>query len=85
MAYLFGGDFFTKEHYQQGIARQSNIGSPEVQAAMQAQADLITKLRVWPSDADRGALGSPAPSLTKMFTTGNLAMLYDTGSEWPTW
>jgi multiple sugar transport system substrate-binding protein len=83
-AYLFGGDFFTKEHYEKGVAKQSNIGSSEVQAAMQAQADLITKLMVWPSDADRNTLGSPAPSYTKMFTTGNLAMMFDTGSEWPT-
>jgi len=84
MAYLFGGDFFTKEHYEKGIARQSNIGSPEVRLAMQAEAELITKLNVWPTDADRGGLGSPSPSLTQMFTRGNLAMLYDTGSEWPT-
>ena len=84
MAYLFGGDFFTKEHYEKGVARQSNIGSPEVQAAMQAEADLITKLNVWPTDADRGSLGAPAPSLTQMFARGNLAMLFDTGSEWPT-
>jgi multiple sugar transport system substrate-binding protein len=84
MAYLFGGDFFTKEHYEKGIARASNIGTPEVQAAMQAEADLITKLNVWPTDADRGTLGSPAPSLTQMFARGNLAMLFDTGSEWPT-
>jgi multiple sugar transport system substrate-binding protein len=84
MAYLFGGDFFVKEHYDKGIAKQSNIGSPEVLAAMSAEADLITKLHVWPSDADRSALGSPAPSATKMFTQGQLAMMFDTGSEWPT-
>ncbi len=83
-AYLFGGDFFTKEHYEKGIAKASNMGTPEVQAAMQAQADLINKLMIWPSDADRNTLGSPAPSYTKMFTTGNLAMMFDTGSEWPT-
>ncbi|HEV2126012.1 MAG TPA: sugar ABC transporter substrate-binding protein, partial [Chloroflexota bacterium] len=83
MAYLFGGDFFTKEHYEKGIARQSNIGTPEVQAAMQAEADAITKLQIWPNDADRATLGTPAPGYTDMFVKGNLAMLYDTGSEWP--
>lgn len=83
MAYLFGGDFFTKDHYAKGVAKQSNIGTPEVQAAMQAEADLINRFKVWPSDAERANLGAPAPGLTKMFTSGQLAMLYDTGSEWP--
>ena len=82
MAYLFGGDFFTKEHYQKGVAKQSNIGTPEVQAAMEAEADLINKLRLWPSDADRATFGSPAPDTSMLFASGNLAMLYDTGSEW---
>ena len=83
MAYLFGGDFFTKEHYEKGVARQSNIGSPEVQAAMQAESDLINRLKVWPSDAERSTLGSPSPSYRDMFSKGHLAMYYDTGSEWP--
>ena len=82
-AYQFGGDFFTKEHYQKGAARQSNIGSPEVQAAMQAQADLITKLRVWPSSADAASVGITASANRNMFARGHLAMLFDTGSEWP--
>jgi multiple sugar transport system substrate-binding protein len=83
MAYLFGGDFFTKDHYEKGVAKQSNIGTPEVQAAMQAESDAINKLHIWPNDADRATLGSPAPGYTDMFAKGNLAMLYDTGSEWP--
>jgi multiple sugar transport system substrate-binding protein len=84
MAYLFGGDFFTKEHYEKGIARQSNIGSPEVQAAMQAEADLITKQRVWPLESEGAAIGITSSVYRTMFARGNLAMLYDTGSEWPT-
>jgi ABC-type glycerol-3-phosphate transport system substrate-binding protein len=80
-AYLFGGDFFTKEHYANGVAKESNMGSPEVLAAISAEADLLTKLRVWPSADEQQAAG--ANGLTPMFTAGRLAMLLDTGSEWP--
>jgi multiple sugar transport system substrate-binding protein len=80
-AYLFGGDFFTKEHYANGVAKESNIGTPEVQAAIAAEADLINKLHVWPTQEDLQAAG--ANGLTDQFTTGRLAMLFDTGSEWP--
>ncbi|MDQ3699596.1 MAG: sugar ABC transporter substrate-binding protein, partial [Chloroflexota bacterium] len=81
LAYLFGGDFFTKEHYANGIARQSNISTPEVQAAMSARADLMHKLRAYPTPADLSAIGSTG--LTPLFIAGGLGMLFDTGSEWP--
>lgn len=81
LAYLFGGDFFTKEHYQNGVAKASNMGTPEVKASMEARYDLMHKLRVYPTPADDEALGTG--SHTKQFTDGKLAMLMDTGSEWP--
>ncbi len=83
LAYLFGGDFFTKEHYQKGIAKESNMGAPEVLAAMQAESDLINKLALWPKAEDvRAALGSSSTDYSVLFANGGLAMLYDTGSEW---
>ena len=81
LAYQFGGDFFTKEHYANGLARTSNIGSPEVLAAMTARADLMNKTRVWPTQADFAAVG--INGLTPLFIAGRLGMLMDTGSEWP--
>jgi multiple sugar transport system substrate-binding protein len=81
MAYLFGGDFFTKDHYQKGIAKESNMGSPDVLAAMQAEADLINKLKLWPSNAEAQAAFN-STDYSKIFASGNLAMLFDTGSEW---
>jgi multiple sugar transport system substrate-binding protein len=81
LAYLFGGDFFTKEHYATGMARASNMGSPEVLAAMTARADLLQKARVWPTQGDFQAVG--ISGLTPLFIAGRLGMLMDTGSEWP--
>jgi multiple sugar transport system substrate-binding protein len=81
LAYQFGGDFFTKEHYANGVARASNIGSPEVLAAMTARAELMQRLRVWPTQADFQAVG--ISGLTPLFIAGRLGMLMDTGSEWP--
>jgi multiple sugar transport system substrate-binding protein len=81
LAYQFGGDFFTKEHYATGLAKASNMGSPEVLAAMTARADLMNKTRVWPTQADFQAVG--INGLTPLFIAGRLGMLMDTGSEWP--
>lgn len=81
LSYLFGGDFFTKEHYATGLAKRSAIGSPEVQAAMTARADLMHKLRVYPTPADASSLGGG--SHTQQFIAGRLAMLLETGASWP--
>ncbi|HEX2033611.1 MAG TPA: sugar ABC transporter substrate-binding protein [Chloroflexota bacterium] len=81
LAYLFGGDFFTKEHYANGVARTSNIASPEVLAAMTARAELMHRHRVYPRPDDLRAAGTS--SLTAHFIAGRLGMLFDTGSEWP--
>ncbi len=82
LAYLFGGDFFKKEQYEKGVAKESNIGAPEVLAGVSARADLHNKLRVAPRSADIQASG--ARNSTDMFSLGKLGMLFDTGSEWPT-
>ena len=81
LAYQFGGDFFTKEHYANGVARTSNIGTPEVLAAMTVRVELMQRLRVWPTQADFQSVG--ISGLTPLFIAGRLGMLMDTGSEWP--
>src|SRR4029453_8816617 len=63
------------------MARASNMGSPEVLAAMTARADLLQKARVWPTQGDFQAVG--ISGLTPLFIAGRLGMLMDTGSEWP--
>lgn len=80
LSYLFGGDFFTKEHYETGIAKTHKVNSPEVREAMQARADLMHKLRVYPTPADAKELGTANHG--DQFANGQLAMLYDTGATW---
>jgi multiple sugar transport system substrate-binding protein len=81
LAYLFGGDWFTKQHYETGVSKEHRASPPEVRQAMEARADLMHKLRVYPTPADAGALGTG--NHRQQFINGNLAMYFDTGSEWP--
>ena len=46
-----------------------------------ARAELMQRLRVWPTQADFQAVG--ISGLTPLFIAGRLGMLMDTGSEWP--
>jgi ABC-type glycerol-3-phosphate transport system substrate-binding protein len=48
---------------------------------MAARADLMHKLRVYPTPADASVLGSG--NHTTQFIAGRLGMLFDSGSEWP--
>ncbi|MBI3974195.1 MAG: sugar ABC transporter substrate-binding protein [Chloroflexi bacterium] len=81
LAYLFGGDWFTKEHYETGVSKTHKATSPEVREAMQARADLMHKLRAYPTPADGKDLGTT--NHRQQFVNGRLAMFFDTGSEWP--
>lgn len=79
LSYLWGGDSWTPEHYQNFIAPKSNFNSPENVAAHQWRQDLIYKYKVHPDPSiDQGLNQFANP-----FKTGKQAMVMDGG--WQYW
>jgi len=75
-AWIWGGDWFTKEAYDTGLAKECIADSPEVIKGLQLGADLIHVDKVMPSPAEYQtiqALGDP-------FLTSKVAMVE--GSTW---
>lgn len=60
LAYLGGGDAFLPESYQTGLAKTTQLDTPEVLAGVQAAYDLLYKDRV-----------DPTPDLNKSLTAGS--------------
>ncbi|MBV7328808.1 extracellular solute-binding protein [Chloroflexi bacterium TSY] len=75
LAYLYGGDAFTPEHYETGLSQTSQLDSDLVIEAVQARADLVYKDEVSPSPADLESLSQ----LGNIFMTGKIGMV-DSGS-----
>jgi multiple sugar transport system substrate-binding protein len=77
LAYLWGGDCFTKEHYETGMSQTSQLDSRPVIDAAQAQADLIYKHQVTPTPAETKTIGQ----LGNIFMTGRVAMTKGLASD----
>ena len=78
LAYLWGGDAYRKEMYEQGIDDRTTVDSEASQQAHQFKYDLIHKYKVHPSTADMkgvSILGDP-------FKTGRVAMVVAGGWDW---
>lgn len=78
LAYLWGGDTYRKQMYDQGIDDQTTIDSAESQEAHQFKQDLIQKHHVNPASSDNQAInvvGDP-------FKTGRIAMSVQGGWSW---
>lgn len=78
LAYLWGGDTYRKQMFEQGIDDQTTVDSPESQQAHQFKQDLIQKYHVHAATSDNQAitvLGDP-------FKTGRIAMTVQGGWAW---
>lgn len=78
LAYLWGGDAYRQQMYDQGIDDQTTVNSDASQQGHQFKYDLIHKYKVHPSSADMkgvSILGDP-------FKTGRIAMVVDGGWDW---
>jgi len=78
LAYLWGGDTYRQQMYDQGIDSTTTVDSDASRQAHQFKLDLIQKHKVSPSAADNKAvsvLGDP-------FKTGRIAMVVDGGWDW---
>ncbi|MEK8128302.1 sugar ABC transporter substrate-binding protein [Paenibacillus filicis] len=75
-AWMFGGDFFTKEAYDSGVMGEPQASkNPKNIAAIQANYDLINKDKVSPNPAQLSA----ASQLGDPFMTGRVAMVIQGG------
>jgi multiple sugar transport system substrate-binding protein len=80
LAYLWGGDTYTKAIYDNGIDDKTTVDSPESKEAHQFKLDLIQKHKVNPAAGDTqtiSVLGNP-------FMTGRVAMNVEGGWIWST-
>jgi multiple sugar transport system substrate-binding protein len=78
-AWMFGGDYFSKESYETSILGEPTVNDPAVRQGIQAHYDLIHTYKVSPSSAEMkavSALGDP-------FLTGKVAMVMTGG--WGFW
>lgn len=78
LAYLWGGDTYRREMYEQGIDDRTTVDSEASQQAHQFKHELIQKYKVHPSATDNKSvsiLGDP-------FKTGRIAMVVGGGWNW---
>jgi multiple sugar transport system substrate-binding protein len=80
LAYLWGGDTYRQQMYDNGIDDQTTVDSPASVEAHQFKLDLIRRHKVHPAASDNQAisvLGNP-------FKTGRIAMNVEGGWAWST-
>jgi multiple sugar transport system substrate-binding protein len=78
LAYLWGGDTYRQQMYDQGIDDQTSVDSAESIAAHQFKQDLIQKHHANPAAADNQAISV----LGDVFKTGRVAMSVQGGWAW---